>query len=134
MAHPNHEPARKFMEAFFAGKLTDDFITDDMKVWTTLGPLADRGTYVTTVNTIMALFQQDGASFDYAIDAITAEDDRAILEVHARGVFPDGEDYANTYVFALRLRDGRVASIAEHFNPLPAIEKLFPRLNMEIPA
>lgn len=134
MAHPNHEPARKFMEAFFAGKLTDDFLTDDMKVWTTLGPLADRSTYVTTVNAIMALFQADGASFDYTIDAITAEDDRAILEVRAKAVFPDGEDYENTYVFALRLRDGRVASIAEHFNPLPAIEKLFPRLGMDVAA
>ena len=121
------------MEAFFDGELTEDFLADEMKIWTTLGDLADRGTYVATVNTIMALFKQDGASFNYTIDAITAEDDRAVIEVHAEGVFPDGEDYANTYVFVIRLLDGRVCSIAEHFNPLPAIEKLFPRLNIEIP-
>lgn len=133
MTHPNHKVAREFMEAFFAGKLTDDFLAPDMKVWTTLGPLAERETYVNTVNSIMALFQGDGGSFDYTIDAITAEDDRAVLEVHAKAVFPDGVDYENTYVFVLRIRDGRVASIAEHFNPIPAVEKLFPRLNMELP-
>jgi ketosteroid isomerase-like protein len=132
MPHPNHVPARRFMEAFFAGKLTDEYLTDDMAVWTTLGPIADRSIYAPTVNMIMAVFQQEGASFEYTIDAITAEDDRVVLEVHARGVFPDGVDYANTYVFVLRMRDGRVASICEHFNPLPAMEKLFPRLNMNV--
>jgi ketosteroid isomerase-like protein len=38
----------------------------------------------------------------------------------------DGQEYANTYVFSLRVRDGRIAWIAEHFNPLIAQEKLYP--------
>lgn len=132
MAHPNHKIARDFFAAFFAGKLTPDFLTDDMKVWTTLGPLADRSIYAPTVNKIMASFA--GGKFEYTIDSITAEDDRVVVEAHGVGKFADGETYENTYVFVLKIRDGRVASIAEHFNPLIAMEKLFPRVQMDMSA
>jgi ketosteroid isomerase-like protein len=30
----------------------------------------------------------------------------------------DGQDFQNTYVFMFRIRDGRIAAVAEHFNPL----------------
>lgn len=128
MANPNHKIARDFITAFFGGTLTDDFLTPDMTVWTTLGPLAEKATYVSTVKQIMSLFDGGAGSLNYTIDAITAEDDRAVVEAHATGTFPDGTDYENTYVFVLRIRDGRIASVAEHFNPIPALEKLFPRM------
>lgn len=132
MSHPHHQFARDFFAAFFGGRLTEDFLAPDMKVWTTLGPLADHSTYVSTVNKIMSLFA--GGSFNYIIDGITAEDDRVVVEAHGKGTFPDGVAYENAYVFVLRLRDGRVAAIAEHFNPIPAMEKLFPRMNLTIPS
>ena len=37
-----------------------------------------------------------------------------------------GEDYAQTYVFSFRIRDGRIAWIAEHFNTAIVAEKLYP--------
>ena len=62
----------------------------------------------------------------FTIDAITAEDDRAIAEVRSQGRLVDGNEYANTYVFAFRFRDGRIASVAEHYDALVVHEKLVP--------
>ena len=133
MAHPHHQFARDYFAAFFAGKLTDDFLAPDMKVWTTLGALADRSTYVSTVNKIMSLFSGGSGSFNYTIDRLTAEDDRVVVEARGKGTFADGTSYENAYVFILTIRDGRVAAIAEHFNPIAAMEKLFPRMNLVPP-
>jgi len=133
MACSNHRIARDFITAFFDGTLTEDFLTPDVTVWTTLGPLAEKAAYVSTVKNIISLFGGGAGSFDYIIDAITAEEDRAVVEMHAKGTFPDGTDYENAYVFVLRIRDGRIASVAEHFNPIPALEKLFPRLESPPP-
>jgi hypothetical protein len=62
----------------------------------------------------------------FTIDAITAEGDRAVAEARSEGVLVNGEPYAQTYVFVLRIRDGRIAAIAEHYNALVAQEKLVP--------
>ena len=127
MVHPNHKVARDFFTAFFAGEMDESFLTEDMSAWTTLGPL-ERSPYVASVKQVISLFQGPNAKFQYWIDAITAEDDRAVVEVHSQGNFEDGEPYAMTYVFVLRIRDGKVASVAEHFNPIPVMEQMFPRM------
>lgn len=127
MAHPNHQIARNFFDAFFRGELTEDLVTSDFTAWTTVGPLPG-DVYRGTVTQVINLFKGGKGSFDYTIDAITAEDDRAVLEIRSKGTFTDGEPYENAYVFVLRIRDGRVYAIAEHFNPLPVIEKMVPRL------
>ena len=127
MPHPNHQFARDFFAAFFAGKITEAYFTEDMRAWTTLGPLG-KTEYVTSLNRVVALFHGPAASLKYTIDAITAEGDRVVVEMHSTGNFSDGEPYQMTYVFVLGIRDGRVASVAEHFNPIPVLEKIFPRL------
>ena len=127
MSHPNHQIARDFFAAFFRGELTDELFTPDAKVWTTLGPL-DKAAYRATVATVMSLFVGGAGKFAYTIDAITAEDDRVVVENKLKGAFPDGEPYENTYIFSLKVRDGRVAAIAEHFNPVPFFEQMAPRM------
>ena len=47
-------------------------------------------------------------------------------EARSEGVLINGEAYAQTYVFVLRIRDGRIAAIAEHYNALISEEKLVP--------
>jgi ketosteroid isomerase-like protein len=42
------------------------------------------------------------------------------------GVLVNGEDYRNTYVFVFRIRDGRIAAVAEHFNALIVQQKMVP--------
>jgi len=127
MAHPNHKLAREFFAAFFGGKLTEDFFTADMRAWTTLGPM-EKTEYLSSLKQVISLFDGPTATFAYMIDAITAEDDRVVVEIHSNGNFSDGEPYGMTYIFVLRIRDGRVASIAEHFNPIPVLEKMLPRM------
>ena len=53
-----------------------------------------------------------------------------VAEVHSEGTLVNGEDYRNTYVFVFRVRDGRIASVAEHFNALIVQEKLIPLVQM----
>ena len=65
---------------------------------------------------------------NYTIDSLTAEEDRVAAEIRSNGTFADGDTYENIYVFILRIRDGRIASVAEHFNPDPVLKKILPRL------
>lgn len=132
MPHPNHEIARRYFDAFFRGELTNAVVTPDLTAWTTVGSL-EGPAYLASVRQVMALFQGGKGSFDYTIDAITAEDDRAVVEIRSKAAFTDGEPYENTYVFVLRIRDGRVAAVAEHFNPLPFLEKMLPRMQAATP-
>ena len=127
LAHPNHQIARKFIAALFSGNIPDDLLTPDMRAWTTVGPLLDKAAYQSGVKQVMSLFAATGGA-TYTIDALTAEDDRVAAEVRSKGTLSDGEPYENNYVFVLRIRDGRVAAVAEHFNPIPAMEKIFPRM------
>ena len=75
---------------------------------------------------IRLLAKMTAGPLDFIIDSITVEDDRAVAEVHSEGALINGENYANTYVFVFRIRDGKIASVAEHFNALIVQEKLIP--------
>jgi ketosteroid isomerase-like protein len=133
MSHSNHQIARNFVEALFTGDLPDDLFTPNMTAWTTLGSM-DRVAYQAAVKAVISLFAAPGF-VNPTIEAITAEDNRAVVEAHSKGSFPDGDAYEQTYVWILRLRDGRIESLAEHFNPLSVIEKMFPRMEQsKVPA
>ena len=41
----------------------------------------------------------------------------------------NGEEYRQTYVFVFRIRDGKIASIAEHYNALVSQQKLVPLMD-----
>lgn len=127
MANPNHQFARDFFDAFFRGELPENLVRPDVSAWTTVGPV-EGDAYRASLKHVIGLFAGGAGRFDYTIDAITAEDDRIVAEIRASGAFTDGEPYENTYVFVLRLREGRVIKVAEHFNPLPFFEKMLPRL------
>ncbi len=126
MDQVRHQFARDYFAKFYSGKLTADLYTPDLQVWGTTVEKQAMPTYPVVVNTIMSLFK--GGKLDHTIKGITSEDDRLVVEAEASGVFLDGEPYSNAYAFVLRLRDGLIYDVAEHFNPLPATEKLFPRL------
>ena len=49
-----------------------------------------------------------------------------MAEVHSEGTLVNGEAYSNTYVFVFRIRDSRIASVAEHFNAVTVREKMVP--------
>jgi ketosteroid isomerase-like protein len=124
MTKTAHQIVRDFFAAMSSGTLSADMLTDDMTAWTTSsGVHVPRDRYVGGSKMLQTIF--DGG-IHYTVDSITAEDDRAAAEVRAQGKLINGEDYANTYVFMFRIRDGKIASLAEHFNPDPMRSQLGP--------
>jgi len=123
MSHPNHAVAEAYLSAVTAGDLPDSLLTDDMTAWlTTQGPIS-KSDYQSAIRLLARMCQ---SPIRFTVDAITAEDDRVVIEAHSQATLIDGQEYANAYVFSLRVRNGRIAWIAEHYNPLIAQEKLFP--------
>lgn len=124
MTQAAHALARQFFTALSAGDIPDALLTEDMQAWTTSsGSWVDKARYQGGARMLGSFFP---AGLAYTVDTLTAEDDRVAAEVHAQGVLSNGQDFANTYVFVLHLRDGRIAKVAEHFNPAPVQEKLMP--------
>jgi uncharacterized protein len=123
MPHPNHAVAEAYLAAVTAGDLPDSLLTDDMTAWLTTQGTIPKSAYQGAIRLLARMCQ---SPILFTVDAITAEDDRVVIEAHSEATLVNGEQYANTYVFSLRVRDGRIAWIAEHFNPLIAKEKLFP--------
>jgi hypothetical protein len=119
----SHKLAHSFFAAVSAGELPDSLVTPDMKAWGTTQGSMDKAAY----QGMIRVFKQICARpLTFIIDEITAEEDRVIAEVRSEGKLINGEEYKNTYVFAFRIRDGRIASVAEHFNALIAQEKIMP--------
>lgn len=119
----SHQLVHAFFAAVTAGGLPDTLLTPDMQGWTTTQGSMDKAAYQ---QVIRLLAKMTARPLHFTIDSITAEDDRAVAEVHSEGTLINGEDYANTYVFVFRIRDGKIASVAEHFNALIVQDKLIP--------
>jgi uncharacterized protein len=123
MSHPNYAVAEAYLSAVTAGDLPDSLLTDDMTAWlTTQGPIS-KAAYQGAIRLFARMAQ---SPIRFTVDAMTAQDDRVVIEAHSQATLINGEAYGNTYVFSIRVRDGRIAWIAEHFNALIAQEKLFP--------
>ncbi|MBW8755259.1 MAG: nuclear transport factor 2 family protein [Sphingomonadales bacterium] len=119
--------ADRLVHAYFAavtaGELPDTLLTEDMTAWTTTQGTMSKTAYQEVIRLLARISK---VPLRFTIDAITAEEDRAVAEARSEGVLINDEPYANTYVFAFRIRDGRIASIAEHFNALIVQEKMIP--------
>jgi len=112
-----------FFDAVSAGELPDSLLTDDMTGWITTGGTMDKARYQGLIVLLRRMLKEPLA---FTIDSITAEQDRAVAEVRSTGTLINGEPYAQTYVYVFRLRDGRIASVAEHYNALISEQKLLP--------
>lgn len=123
MIEENHRLARAYIDAVIAGDLPDALLTDDMTGWITTNGTMSKADYQAAIRMLRAMLKEPIA---FTINAITAEEDRAVIEARSEGILIDGTPYANTYVFVLRIRDGRISSIAEHYNALVVQEKLVP--------
>lgn len=114
---------RAFFDAVTSGELPDAMLTEDMTAWTTTQGEMRREAYQAVIRVLRRISQ---VPLTFVIDAVTAEDDRICAELHSHGVLINGEPYENTYFFAFRVRDGRIAHVSEHFNALIVQEKMMP--------
>ena len=124
----------RLVQAYFdgvsAGALPDALLTEDMTGWITTGGTVSRQAYQGMIALLRRMLKEP---LVFTIDAITAEEDRAVAEARSVGTLINGEAYAQTYVFAFRFRGGRIASVAEHYNALIAQEKLVPLMKQLVP-
>ncbi|WP_297491320.1 nuclear transport factor 2 family protein [Acidocella sp.] len=123
MENPNHQLARAYFAAVSNGALPDDLLTPDMTGWITTTGSMDKAAYQRLVRILAGMC--DGP-LTFSITALTAEADRVVAEAVSDGRLINGERYSNTYVFVFRIRDGKIAAVAEHYNALIAQEKLVP--------
>ena len=123
MSHPNHAIVREIFAAMPSGKLPEHLLADDLTAWTTLRPHLDKKAYL---DAIAMLGKMCSPPIEFTIRSLTAEEDRVAAEVSSEGTLINGESYQNTYFFMLRIRDGRVCHISEHFNAITVREKLVP--------
>ncbi|MFD2430180.1 nuclear transport factor 2 family protein [Sphingobium scionense] len=84
---------------------------------------APAAAYQRGVAMLGSLFQ---GGLTFTVDSLTAQEDRVAVEVRSAGMLVNGEPFANRYVFLLRIRDDRIASVAEHFNPAPVEAQIKP--------
>lgn len=123
MTRSNAQLIRDFFAALSRGDLSDEMFTADATIWTNTSGAAEKAKYLGGVKLLQSLF--DGA-LSYSVDSLIAEEDRVAAEARGRGKLKNGEEYHNHYVFIFRVRDGRIAAIAEYTNPSIVREKIMP--------
>jgi ketosteroid isomerase-like protein len=126
MTPDNHQIARALFVALSSGDVPDELLTSDLAVWTTsTGKWSDKARFQQGIKLLASIFR---GGLNYSIDSLTAEEDRVAAEVQLTGTLINGAAYSMRYVFMLRIRDGRIASICEHNDPGPVRERLGPLL------
>lgn len=119
----SHQLVHEFFAAVTAGELPDSLLTPDMTAWTTTQGRMAKAEYQRVIRLLARI---SARPLTFTIESITAEDDRAVAEVHSEGTLINGEDYQNTYAFVFRIRGNRIASVAEHFNASIVQAKMLP--------
>jgi ketosteroid isomerase-like protein len=120
---PEYRLVHDFFDAVSAGELPDALLTEDMTGWITTGGTMPKASYQRLIRILARMCAEP---IRFTVDSITAEEDRAVAEVRSTATLINGEPYAQTYVYVFRIRDGRIASVAEHYNALISEEKLIP--------
>ncbi len=123
MKEQNHTLAREYFRAVSNGDLPDDLLTSDMTGWITTGGTMDKASYQHLIKLLAVMCARP---LEFTIHSLTSEEDRVVAEAESEGILVNGQEYRNSYVFVFRIRDGRIASIAEHYNALIVQEKLMP--------
>ena len=123
MAHENVALAEAFLAAIPTGVIADELVTEDFAAWTTSSGSMLIDKYRGGVRLLATLFAD---RMRIEIASTTAQDDRVAVEAESYGELIDGKTYRNRYLFLFRMRGGKVASVAEHNNPLIVAETIAP--------
>lgn len=126
MTQAIHQLVTRFFADLGAGSLSDEMFTEDATAWTLNTKAEGPAAFYRQGTKVLASLFPEGIV--YTIGSITAEDDRAAAEVTGHGVLNDGKVYDNHYVMLFRIRDGRIAALAEYFDPKPVEELIMPLL------
>jgi len=123
MKEQNYQIAREYFAAVTNGELPDDMLTPDMTGWITTQGTMEKAAYQRLVRLLAKMCE---GPLIFTINALTADADRVVAEAVSHATLVNGERYSNTYVFVFRIRDGKIASVAEHYNAITARDQLVP--------
>lgn len=125
MTTDNRAIAKAFIASIPGGRLDTALMADDFTAWTTgSGEMPSPAQRLPGGVALLATVFSQPLRID--ITAITAEDDRVVLEADSFGPLVNGQEYRNRYVFVLRLKNGKVSRFEEHNNPIVVREVLGP--------
>lgn len=130
MTSTNHQLVRAFFTAISSGNVADELLTADMTFWSVNAGVSDKARFQGAMKILAAIFS---GKLVYSIESLTAEDDRVVAEVKSHGTLPDGEPFNNVHMFLFRIRDGRVASVAEFMNQFTVRDKIIPLMQAMMP-
>lgn len=119
----SYQIARDYLAAVTAGDLPDALLTPDMTAWITTGGTMDKASYQAAIRMLKIMC---ATPLVFAVQALTADEDRVVIETTSAATLISGADYRQTYIFVIRIRDSLIASIAEHYNALIVRETLMP--------
>lgn len=118
-----------FVAALSAGELPDHLLADDFAAWTTSARDLVRKQYQLQVRLRASVFRHCLA---FAIDSVVAAGERVVVEAHGSGELVNGQAFESRFVFVLRVAEGRIAEVAEHFDPEPVRSRLLPLMKAVI--
>lgn len=116
---------RSFFQGLTDGVFPEGLFVSDPSFWTTASGAMEADRYLAVPPMLAAIFPE-GLAFE--IDDLVIEGESAAAQVRSRGVFDQSRVYTNTYAFFFGFREGRIAAVAEHFNPLRVSAELAARM------
>ncbi|TGD71114.1 ketosteroid isomerase [Mangrovimicrobium sediminis] len=125
---PLHQLARNFFAAVGRGHLPEDLVTPDMTAWVLSSGDSDLARFNGGIALLAALVEP--GKLVYEIQSITAEEDRVVAEVSSDWPLVNGQHARNDHVFAFRVRDGRIAHVAEYMDTRVTREIIGPAIQV----
>ncbi len=118
LTEKNKPIARDFFETLSAGSEKYlDFYTDDSVSWTagdnSIGGTRTKKEIISFAQNILAAFPS-GVMFN--ITGMTAEDEKAAVEISGEAIHASGQTYNNQYHFLLRIKDGKILELKEYMD------------------
>lgn len=132
MTYANKQLVRAFFLALSSGDFPQQLLSADMTAWTLTSGDTTKDKFLNGVKLLAAIF---GGSLVYDLEAITAEDDRVVVETTSHGFFADdGEAFNNVHVFVFGITDGRISRVAEYMNPSKVADQIVPHMHAAMAA
>ncbi len=128
MKQRHYQLASDFLAALANGELPDEMLTADMTAWLTTQGTVSKASYQQAVRLLDKMCERP---LKYTIHSLTADEDRVIVEAQSEGTLINAKRRA-TPICVLCIREGRIASVAEHYNALIAQEKLLPLMKQMV--
>lgn len=118
------EIASAFLLNIGRGGIDRCHYADELTAWSPLMGTITLEEYLPKLRIVGEVWQRP---LEVAIDTVTAQENRVVLQARSNGKLYNGEEYANTYLFLIEFdADNRIRHVREYFDPDPVRDILQP--------